>query len=133
MKTIAVVIPKGGAGKTVSAINIAYALQRNNKKVLLIDTDPSCSIETYFNIENENNLHELIKEQYENLLKKYNFGVDDIDYQQARNCIENCLYIKPKNDRVSGVYTIIGNESYIAKRNRENRKKIDEINKKYAK
>ena len=46
MKTIAVVNPKGGAGKTVSAINIAYALQRNNKKVLLIDTDPSCSIET---------------------------------------------------------------------------------------
>ncbi len=76
---------------------------------------------------------DLAKEQYENLLKKYNFGVDDIDYQQARNCIENCLYIKPKNDRVSGVYTIIGNESYIAKRNREDRKKIDEINKKYAK
>ena len=42
MKTeiISLVNPKGGAGKTVSAINIAYALQRNDKKVLLIDTDP---------------------------------------------------------------------------------------------
>ena len=66
MKVISILNPKGGAGKTVSSVNIAYALIRKGKKVLLIDTDPRSAIEIYLNIENEKTLNELIKEYYEN-------------------------------------------------------------------
>ncbi|MCP4744963.1 MAG: ParA family protein [Desulfobacteraceae bacterium] len=37
---IAVVNEKGGVGKTVTVINLAAALTRNNKKVLIVDMDP---------------------------------------------------------------------------------------------
>ena len=66
MKVISILNPKGGAGKTISSVNIAYALIRKGKKVLLIDTDPRSAIEIYLNIENEKTLNELIKEYYEN-------------------------------------------------------------------
>ena len=39
MKTIAVMNPKGGTGKTTSAINLAGELVRRGKKVLIVDMD----------------------------------------------------------------------------------------------
>ena len=113
MKTIAVVNPKGGAGKTVSAINIAYALQRNDKKVLLIDTDPSCSIETYFNIKNDKNLFELIKEQYENLyvedLNSYINSINGVDIIVSSYMLRNIDYYFMQNNDGQGVYNCIKN------------------------
>ena len=92
MKVISVVNPKGGAGKTVSSVNIAYALKNRGNKVLLIDTDPRGAIATYLNIQNENTILELIKENYEN------FGMIDIN-----------KYVNEKN----GVDIIVSNSNLI--------------------
>lgn len=125
MKFLSFMNPKGGAAKTVSAINFAYALVNRGKKVLLIDSDPRSSIEVYLNIENENNLVNLILEQYDNTivddLNKYitkKNGLDIIisneelmdlnsyfilekkDKQAIYDCIENLLYLFTDYDYV---------------------------------
>lgn len=48
MKTITVNIDKGGTGKSSFVYNYAYYLTRENKKVLLIDSDDSCNLTLSF-------------------------------------------------------------------------------------
>lgn len=43
MKVIAVLSPKGGAGKSTLATNLARALQLDGHRVLLVDTDPQAT------------------------------------------------------------------------------------------
>jgi len=40
MRTIAVVNQKGGCGKTITSINLAAFIAREQKRVLLVDMDP---------------------------------------------------------------------------------------------
>src|SRR4051812_6779418 len=46
-KRIVVYSHKGGVGKTTLTVNIAAALTRLNKKVLLADADPQCNLTSH--------------------------------------------------------------------------------------
>ena len=53
-KIISVCLPKGGVGKTTSAVNLAYYFAKFNYKTFIVDLDPTaaCSLSLGFNHEN---------------------------------------------------------------------------------
>ena len=79
MPVISLAIQKGGSGKTTTSINLAAALHRQGKKVLLFDADPQASLSQSLGIieEPEKNLFtELSKE-----IKGENGNLQEIIFQ----------------------------------------------------
>lgn len=64
MLIISIAIQKGGSGKTTTALNLAAALQRMGKEVLLVDLDPQANLTQSMGIADDTDLsiYELLKQ-----------------------------------------------------------------------
>lgn len=62
MRTVSVINLKGGVGKTVTSINVAYELMRSGRRVLLIDCDKQGNTSRFFscNCKNKNSLSDVL-------------------------------------------------------------------------
>ena len=89
---------KGGVGKTVSSINIAYALSELGKRVLIVDTDSQGNVSTAMGIDADtisNTIVDLISEEIDG----------SVGLERITECIvtKGRVYILPSNARLAGI------------------------------
>lgn len=110
MPVIAIVIQKGGSGKTTTAVNLAAALQLKGKNILLVDADPQANLSQSFGIsdEPERNLYTEIKKE---------INGDDSDVTKAIIQIKDGLSVLPASIDLAGaeleLISVYGRENII--------------------
>lgn len=90
---------KGGVGKTTMTINLAAALNRMGKKVMLIDIDPQANLTTGLGIDPLEDVEKKGKKDICNLLLEAKTKVDDVLYRKRWNQV--ALDIIPSHIRLS--------------------------------
>ena len=108
---------KGGTGKTCTLVNISHALSRNNKKVLVIDTDPQGSVSYHFGIAPEKTLYDIIVKNTptEECITKVRDNIDIIASNEHLFPAENHMH-KQKNRELilkNKVSSIFQNYDYV--------------------
>lgn len=95
MKVVSFSIFKGGTGKTTSSVNVAAALVKKGKKVLLVDLDQQGSATRYLDLDPEQspNLYDVFmgNKQAALAVRKTFFGVDMLTSHVLMAAIEEAL------------------------------------------
>ena len=66
MKVISIVNQKGGCGKTITAVNLAAALNKKGSKVLLIDLDPQAHATSALGVWSDFTITDILERMYQN-------------------------------------------------------------------
>ena len=81
-KMISICLPKGGVGKSVTAINLGFALAKAGQRVLLVDSDPQRGNMTLkLGLAPDD-----LKQTISNTILAY---LDEGDVSRAESCIAN--------------------------------------------